>query len=691
MKKLLLLLTGLVAITTAFCQTVDSTIVSADSASLQNVTVKAFETKTKWKDVPATIALLNKKDLQRFDVNSMVSAVSAVAGVRMEERSPGSYRLSVRGSLLRSPFGVRNIKIYLDDVPFTDATGNTYLNLIDANQLQSAEIIKGPSSSVYGANTGGVLVLHSLDDIDNKKNKFDVSLNGGSYGLINEQAGWQTQRKGFTSSLQQSHMQSDGYRTQSAMRKDIIKWNGKAVLSSKETLSIIAFYTDLFYKTPGGLTQAQMDADPTAARPATPTLPGAVTQHSSIRNKTAFAAAALTSAFSPHFSNTTSFVINHTDFTNPFITNYEKRSEWNYNARTSFNYVYKKNDFVLQATAGGEVGYNVARIQDYDNNAGVPAGVQFKDLTHLTQYFIFAQVNINAGKRWLFQLGASTNTTRYWFNRLTDVTVKYPQQRTAGPIATPRISALYQLTKTVSVYGSASKGFSTPTLAEIRPSDGKYYPFLQPEYGWNYEVGIKGTAIKGALEFNTSFYYFGLKHAIVTRTDSTGAQYFVNSGGTIQKGLEVWFKAHLVKNAAHFISALDVWNSFSYQPYRFTTYTSGANNYSGNKLTGVPRTINASGVDITARKTWYGSVIFNYTSSLPLDDANTAFAKPYHLLQLKLGKHFNAPACRLNTYVGIDNLLNEVYSLGNDINAVGKRYFNPAPARSFFIGVRADF
>ena len=42
----------------------------------------------------------------------------------MEERSPGSYRLSIRGSLLRSPFGVRNVKLYLDDFIFTDAGGN---------------------------------------------------------------------------------------------------------------------------------------------------------------------------------------------------------------------------------------------------------------------------------------------------------------------------------------------------------------------------------------------------------------------------------------------------------------------------------------------------------------------------------------------------------------------------------------
>ncbi len=675
----------------AICQTKDSTVIYGDTTSLQNVTVNAFETRTKWKDAAASIAMLNKSDLQRFDVNSMVAVINAVPGVRMEERSPGSYRLSVRGSLLRSPFGVRNIKIYLDDVPFTDATGNTYLNLIDPNQLQSAEIIKGPSSSIYGANTGGVVLLNSLNDIGDKKNKTDFSLNGGSFGLFNEQAGWQTAGKTSFSSLQQSHMQSDGYRTQSAMRKDLIKWNGKFNLSSKQTLAIIAFYTDLFYKTPGGLTLAQLDANPTAARPATPTIPGAVTQHSSIHNKTAFVAATLTSAIGNDFTNTTSFAIDHTDFTNPFITNYERRSEWNYNARTSFGYMYKRGNFVLNATAGGEFGYNVASINDYGNRAGVQDTVQFKNLAHTTQYFIFAQVNINAGKRWLFQLGASNNSTHYWFNTLTDLTGSYPKQRIAGPILTPRFSALYQVTKSVSIFASASKGFSTPTLAEISPSDGKYYPLLQPEYGWNYEAGFKGSVIKNALEFNTSFYYFGLKHAIVTRADSVGHQYFVNSGGTIQKGVEAWFKAHLIHGGNQFLSSLDIWNSFSYQPYRFTTYISGTNNYSNNKLTGVPRVINISSIDITAAKTWYLGITLNNTSSIPVDDANTAFAKAYHLLQAKIGKHFTIGQGKFNAYFGVDNILNEVYSLGNDINAVGKRYFNPAPKRNFFIGMRATF
>src|SRR5690606_12144026 len=107
--------------------------------------------------------------------------------VRMEERSPGSYRLSLRGSLLRSPFGVRNVKVYLDEFPLTDAGGNTYLNLIDSKSIQSLEVLKGPDGSLFGANSGGVVLM----DVTGKRPQnrlLSVDVNGGSYGLIHESA-----------------------------------------------------------------------------------------------------------------------------------------------------------------------------------------------------------------------------------------------------------------------------------------------------------------------------------------------------------------------------------------------------------------------------------------------------------------------------------------------------------------------
>ena len=158
MRKFLFILLLLFA-ERSFSQHVDSLFLSKDT--LHQVTVQAFLSNKNWKDVPASVTVINQKELSNISTTFLLPAINAVAGVRMEERSQGSYRLSIRGSTLRSPFGVRNVKIYWNEIPLTDGGGNTYLNLVDVNQLTGAEIIKGPSARMYGAGTGGVLLLKS--------------------------------------------------------------------------------------------------------------------------------------------------------------------------------------------------------------------------------------------------------------------------------------------------------------------------------------------------------------------------------------------------------------------------------------------------------------------------------------------------------------------------------------------------
>ena len=75
----------------------------------------------------------------------------------------------------------------------------------------------------------------------------------------------------------------------------------------------------------------------------------------------------------------------------------------------------------------------------------------------------------------------------------------------------------------------------------------------------------------------------------------------------------------------------------------------------------------------------------NYTSSIFLNDANSISADAYHLVLLKAGcTIINHTNFRLGLSAGADNLLNEKYSLGNDLNAAGGRYFNAAMPRNYF-------
>src|SRR6187200_1416089 len=151
------------------------------SQTLQEVTVKAYEQNRKLMQVPASIAVINKAQLLHFNNTNILPALNTNPGIRMEERSPGSYRLNIRGSSLRSPFGVRNVKTYYNDIPYTDPGGNTYLNQLSFYNIQSAEVIKGPGSSLYGAGTGGVLIIESLNE--NAVTGATAEYTGGSYNL----------------------------------------------------------------------------------------------------------------------------------------------------------------------------------------------------------------------------------------------------------------------------------------------------------------------------------------------------------------------------------------------------------------------------------------------------------------------------------------------------------------------------
>lgn len=657
---------------------------------LPEVAVQAFQSHLQWKAVPAAIAILGSADLTRYGNASLVPVMNTVPGIRVEERSPASYRLSIRGSLLRSPFGVRNVKVYWNEIPLTDGGGNTYLNLVDLNQLTGVEIIKGPAASVYGAGTGGAVLFRSeMGYMAQPAHQFSAGLLGGSYGLFQQQAGWEYSTKHFTSSLQQSHQQSDGYRQQSASRKDMVKWQGSWQGNTQE-LTWLLWYTDLFYQTPGGITLAQMQQNPALARQPAGALPGAVQQQTAIYNKTILGALRQETKISKQLVWKNFLSLNHTSLANPFITNYEKRGEANIGAGTQLAYSIRKNNTRLQWINGVEWLHNHSLIDNFGNRAGKADTVQFRDDIYAIQWFAFSQAQLSMGEKWVITAGLSLNNQSYRYKRLTDPNTDFVNKKTSG-VLTPRIALMYRLTRDISVYLLAAKGFSPPALAEVRPSDGNYYGNLEAEYGWNIEAGVKGETANSRLQFDLAAYFFTLQNAIVRRTNSTGAEYFVNAGRTRQNGLEALLKYKLIDAGSRFITRWQVWSSYSYQPYRFTDYRQGSTDYTGNALTGVPRQIWVTGMDIEMQKRWYVNASFNVTGALPLTDANDVYADGYQLAQLKWGYRTKQQAKQWDFFAGIDNLLNQRYSLGNDINALGKRYYNPAPGRNLFAGIRYRF
>jgi iron complex outermembrane recepter protein len=653
-----------------------------DTARLTDVAVTAFYGRAKWQTIPAAIALVGPSLVKNSPLPSLLPAMNSLPGIRMEERSPGSYRLSIRGSLLRSPFGVRNIKVYLDELPLTDGGGNTYLNLIDLSQINNAEILKGPVAAAYGAGTGGAVLFQSgLYFSETTANRLYGGIAGGSYGLFQQQSGWIYNTPNFSSNLQQVHLQSDGYREQSAMRRDAFKWQG-TFRRGHHNWRFLSFYTDLYYQTPGGINETQFNRNPKQARQPAGALPGAVQQRTAIYNKTFYNGVHHQLNLNQKNSIRSFAVMSLTGFKNPFITNYEERAEDNFGTGSQWQYKHQSGDHQWQVNTGGEWQYQHSLIDNFGNRAGIKDTVQYSDKVYAIQWFLFSQFQYKYREKLLITAGLSTNQQSYRYRRLTDAGSIYTRKRISS-VLTPRLALTYTIRPMLNIYTVLSKGFSAPTLAEFRPSDGNFYGDLNAESGWNIEAGIKGGLANERLLFDIAFYRFKLNNAIVRRNSNSGAEYFVNAGGTLQQGVEVMLKTFPVRNGAGRIKELSIWSGYTHQPYRFTNYRQGNTDYSNKKLTGVPVSTWILGFDLQLRNGIYATTFFNAVSSIPLNDANDAYAKAYQLLQGRLGYRVR----KIDVFLTVDNALNQLYSLGNDINALGRRYYNAAAPRNYMFGM----
>lgn len=676
---------SLVSLLLGACVAAHGQSVSNDSSLLLSpVVIRAYQHERALLEVPASVSLIGESDFERFNNASLLPVVNAVPGVRMEERSPGSYRLSIRGSTLRSPFGLRNVKVYWNGLPFTDPGGNTYINLLDFGSLQAAEIIKGPGGSLYGAGTGGVLLMQSDAESQDAGSAILFSATSGSFGSLRYTAEARTNRENADLAVRFAHQQSDGWRDQTAMARDAIQILGTFRPSPERTVDLNVVYSDLTYETPGGLTAEEFAANPKQARPAAGPNPGAVEQKAAVFNKTFYSGVSHVYRWNSRWSNNTGVYGTFSQFDNSAIRNYERRRELSVGGRTNTSFSFRggKLDF------GAEFQHGFSSIGVYDNNQGQSGAIQNDDEIVSSTAFVFSQVEFFLPHEFFLTVGGSVNLVDVRYQRLSDVPA-FSRHRDFDPVFSPRIALLKKLSETISAHASVSKGFSPPTVAELYPSTSTFNDQINPEEGTNFEVGVRGSLLRNSLLFDIVGYDFRLDETIVVRRTEDDADYFVNAGKTTQRGMELsltWKALPVTSNVS-----VTPWLSYTLNRYLFSEYIQDINDYSGNELTGVAPNILVGGFSADVHQAWHANVTCTYTDRIPLNDANSTFSDPYTLLGAKVEYHFRAGSnLPLQIFAGAENILDETYSLGHDLNAFGGRFYNPAPPLTIFVGVKGS-
>lgn len=668
-------------------------------------------------DTPGAIQTLDPADFTAQDQHSLRGALDKVSGLRFEERAPASYRISLRGSSLRAPFGIRNVKVYWNDFPLTEPTGSTFLNLLDPIQFQQAEVLKGPSGSLYGAGNGGVLLFRSFPLLAESTAASSISSEGmtskpaisetlwarttiqqqaeiGAFGrqVLGSRIVQEDQHSQI--GLQWAQSQLDGYRKQSAMDRSIFEFNGRfRVPETNQTLSAHLMHSDLVYEIPGGLNADQFRENPRQARPGNRFVLGSEDAEAGIDHEAILAGVHWDWTLSQNWSQRISLFGSSSSFENPFNLDYKVdnrisggfRGLWSWESATSAPSASSRpSEARLRWDAGIELHRAAYDARNFGNKMGMVDTLNFDDRISVDQLLVFSSLQWQITPSLRLQFVQSVNDLTYTIDRLYAAHgygVTGTIDRTFKVQWIPRIGLNYRLTTDLTTHLSLARGFSPPTLEEIRTNEGTVNTDLEAEIGTNIEWGVRAYLFEKRWFVDGSLFYFWLNDAIVQQQTERGTLIFLNAGETTQPGVELRVEGSLWK--------LDYTFAGNYYPFEFKSYQTNRGVFDGNALTGVPKTQLQQQLTANLPAGIHLQLSHQFQSELPLNDANTVYADAHHLMRAQLSwEHQWSAALFSRAYLAVDNLTNRSYSLGYDTNAFGGRYYQPAAMRHAYAGIQ---
>ena len=145
---------------------------------LEEIVISATKFELKKENTGKVIYKISQKDIQRNAGKSVIELLNNVLGIEIRgvNSNPGEPRSTyIRGGRSRQAL------VLIDGIPLSDPTGieQSYdLRLISLNQIESIEILKGASSTLYGsgAGTGVINIILKKASENNVSGVYEVSL-----------------------------------------------------------------------------------------------------------------------------------------------------------------------------------------------------------------------------------------------------------------------------------------------------------------------------------------------------------------------------------------------------------------------------------------------------------------------------------------------------------------------------------
>src|SRR5699024_5344436 len=458
-------------------------LLEADNVALNEVQVVGFNSHKKLQETSGSVALITEKDLERGDEVSLQPVLNNIPGVQMDQSSMGDSRISIRGSGVRSSWGIRNIKIYVNGIPLVEADGTTRREGLDVSTVGSAEVIKGPASSIYGAGTGGVINVQ-LEKAPYGTDSVEVSGLAGSYGMRRLSTTYRTGSDRFNANITVGTRNYNGYRKHSKDDRKFFTGSLQFFPSPKQTLTLLVSRSRQETQIPGELSAGQVAENPRQANA------GNLEKQAGRYQSWTRMGASHFYKLSDYIENMTSLYTYFYDLDHPLPFAYIRQPYQSYGGRTQFKVDPHFSMLPTTFTVGGEFQNGRTDAKQYVNNGGDEGALILNQDQDNTRYTLFLQTETNITDNTFLTLGISANKVRYKATYF--IVDSLSGVKSFDLELAPRIGLSHVFNEQIALRASVSSGFSPPTTTEITNEEGRINQQLQAERGINYEIGARG-------------------------------------------------------------------------------------------------------------------------------------------------------------------------------------------------------
>jgi len=550
------------------------------SASKDNLTLK---------EMPASISFLTEKRLVQNQVLALPDISVTIPNFFMPDY----------GSKLTSPVYIRGIGsrinapsvgLYVDQVPYFEKAAFNF----DFFDIERIEILRGPQGTLYGRNTmGGIVNIRTKSPFQHQGTDFRISagtynayqISANHYNDINHKLGY---------SLSANYINHGGYYDNNYLGNKADDLNSLGLrnkliwkITEKATLKNIASFES---SKQGGYPYAQYDSLQAGS------LPVSYNQPSSY-NRKMFSDALIFEYTGANINvvSTTSYQLLDDlqeidqDFTADSVlfakqdqvqnlvsqeiivrSSNQSKYKWLFGGYGFMQLFDKKVDVDIYTA-------NLKVIKQYDHT--IYGGAIFHQSTF--NDLLINNLSVTAGLR----LDLENDTEDYLYDRSIGGNFNNIED-TSGTLESfvvlPKVAFNYKTTNG-NIYATVAKGYKTggfnSTFDDDRPQD----RFFDPEYSWNYEVGIKTALLNKQIYADMALFYIDWDNQQIYQTNPSGyGSRLTNAGQTVSKGMELSLQA--VPVCGYNLSV-----GYGYTHATFIKYeVDEQKNYNGNFLPYIP-------------------------------------------------------------------------------------------------------